>query len=103
LTVPSPLELRKRRVCLAPELVAYSRERMLGDVEAEGLLLEAEEVGLFVLARRDHRMVADRDVLGAADVEQRALPEETVGSVLLRPGDDDVEELQHPPPRLPLG
>ena len=103
LAVAAPLELRERRVGLAPELLTHAGQRMLGDVEAERLLLEAEEVGLLVLARRDHGVVADGDVLGAAGVEQRALPEQTIGGVLLRPGDDHLEELQHPFSRLPLG
>ena len=43
---------RDRRVRLAAQLVADRRERMLGDVEAEHLLLEAQQLVLLELVRR---------------------------------------------------
>src|SRR5207302_6752578 len=58
LAVAPPLELGERQVDLPPQLVADGRQRMLRDVEAEGLLLEREQLGLVELAGRDRRMVA---------------------------------------------
>ena len=60
LAVAPALELAERRVGLAAQLVAHARERMLGDVEAERLLLEPQQLRLLELAGGDRRMVRAR-------------------------------------------
>jgi hypothetical protein len=51
LAVPPPLDVGHPAVGLPPELVAHRVERMLGDVEAQALLLEREQLPLLELVR----------------------------------------------------
>ena len=53
-----PLELDEGAVGAPPQLVADRAKRMLGDVEAEALLLHSQQVGLLELAVGNRRVVA---------------------------------------------
>src|SRR6185437_5603648 len=103
LAVAAPLELVDRAVGLAAELIANRRQRMIGDVEAEGLLLQLEELVLRELAGGDRRMMACRRVapVRVAEVEDRPLAEQLVGLLLLAPGECLLETFEHPSPRRP--
>ena len=57
LAVAPALELGQRRVGLAPQLGADRLERVLGDVEAERLLLQAQKLVLLELLRADRRVL----------------------------------------------
>ena len=53
LAVAAAVELAERRVGLAAELLAHARQRMLGDVQAEHLLLEPQQLAALELLGRD--------------------------------------------------
>src|SRR5690242_4889301 len=72
---------------------------MLGDVEAERLLLELQQVALLELAGRDRRMVLRARLLDGAEVEDRALAREPVGLLLLSPRERLLQQLEHAAPR----
>src|SRR6185437_2598761 len=87
---------------LPTQLVAYRRQRMLGDVEPERLLLEVQQLVLLELGDRRKRRVVARPVIACAEiaeVEDRALPEELVRLLLLPPRERLLEALEHPAPR----
>src|SRR5204863_4530055 len=87
------------------QLVAHAVQRVLGHVEPERLLLQAQQLGPVELARWDHRVMARgaRTGILAAEVEERALPEQPVSGMPLRPCDHGVELLEQPFPWLRLG
>ncbi len=104
LAVAPALELGEDAIGLPAQLLAHRLQRVLGDVEAERLLLELQQLGLLVLARRDHRVVLRPLLLDAAgrvaaDVEDRRLPRQPVGRVLLPPRERLLETREHPHPR----
>src|SRR5207253_6829765 len=101
LAVTATLELVDRAVGLAAELVADRRQRVVGDVQAERLLLQFEQLVLRELAGRDDRVMARSGfAFGAvAEVEDRALAEQLVGLLLLSPGERLLEAFEHPAPR----
>jgi hypothetical protein len=101
LPVAAPLELVDRTVGLAAELVADRRQRVIGDVEAERLLLQLEQLVLRELAGRDDRVVTCRRIAPrvVAEVEDRALAKQLVGLLLLSPGERLFEAFEHPAPR----
>ena len=102
LAVAAALELGERRVGLAAELLADGRERVLGDVEAERLLLEPQQLLLLELAGRDRRMVAGGDIVGGVEqaVEERGLAHQPVLRELLPVAERLLEDGEHPHPRL---
>src|SRR5207247_10546476 len=55
LAVAPALQLGQGRIGLAPELVADGRQRMLGHVEPERLLLQPQQLVLLELLRTDRR------------------------------------------------
>jgi hypothetical protein len=67
LAVATALDVGERAVGLAAELVADRVQRVLGDVEAERLLLQPQQLGLLELLVRDLRVL---------DLEHRLLAEE---------------------------
>ena len=83
LAVAAPLELGEAAVGLAPQLVADREQRMLGDVQAEALLLQLQQLGLLVLLGRDRGVVLQPAAARPAEVEDRALPERPVGLLRL--------------------
>src|SRR6266566_1959342 len=74
---------------------------MIGDVEAERLLLQLEQLVLRELARRDGGVMTSRRVAArfVAEVEDRALAEQLVGLLFLSPGERLLEAFQHPAAR----
>ena len=101
LAVAPSLEIGERAVRLAPQLGSHALERMLGDVEAERLLLEAQELALVELGDRDRRMLDLDGLLGLAEaaVEDRGLAGEPVGRDALAVPESGVERGEHPHPR----
>src|SRR3954471_2477260 len=71
---------------------------MRGDVEPERLLLEAEQLVLLELVRRDLRVVLGRGLLLVAEVEDRALAGDLVGLRAAAPGERLLDALEHPAP-----
>src|SRR5204862_6195525 len=67
LAVAAALDVGERAIGLAAELVADRVQRMLGDVEAERVLLQPQPLGLLEFLGRDRRML---------DLEHRLLAEE---------------------------
>ena len=103
LAVAAALELGERRVGLAAQLVADGREGVLGDVEAERLLLEPQELLLLELAGRDRRMVAGGDIVGGArsrPSKSEAWPISRSLRELLPVAERLLEDGEHPHPRL---
>ena len=96
LAVAAAVELADRRVRLAPQLVADPRQRMLGDVQPEHLLLEAQQLALVELVRRARRMVLGLHLLDRREVEDRALAGEPIGLVLLAQPHRLLEHLELP-------
>ena len=105
LAVAAPLELGDRGVGLGPQLGAKRRERVLGDVQPEGLLLEPQQVGLLELLGGDRRVMlrpaTSHFGLAEMAVEDRALAREPVGVLLLPVGERLLQHLEHPHPRAP--
>src|SRR5581483_7077189 len=101
LAVAAPLELVQRAVGPAAQLVADRRERMLGDVQPERLLLEAQELRLLELGdRRNRRMVPRRRVAAELpEVEDRPLAEQPVRLLALAPGERLLEAVEQPAAR----
>src|SRR5439155_11751909 len=101
LAVAAAVELRDRRVRLAAQLVTDPRERMLRDVEAEHLLLQAKQLVLLELAARNGRVVTGTLLPCVAfyprrpEVEDRALAGEPFRLLLLPPRDCLLEHLEH--------
>src|SRR5437868_2302598 len=93
LTVAPALELGDAAVGLAPQLLLRRRERVLGDVQPEALLLHVQELGLVVFLGRERRIVHLLRLV--AEVEDRSLPEaaRVVGGVA--GAERLVEDLQH--------
>src|SRR5581483_10036944 len=58
---------------LALQLVAHRRERMLGDVQPEALLLHVQKIRLVELLRGEHRVLHLLRLV--AEVKDRSLPE----------------------------
>src|SRR5205807_1639195 len=98
LAVAAALDLGERAVGLAPQLVADRVQRMLGHVEAEGLLLEPQQLVLLVLPGWNRRMVAIDVRLGfaEAEIEDRPLSEARVFLMALAPREQLLEALEHP-------
>src|SRR5207248_9636223 len=66
----------------------------------ERLLLQLEQLVLRELPGGNGRMMARRRVAGpVAEIEDRALPEQLVGLLLLAPGERLLQALEHPAPR----
>src|SRR5205823_8193547 len=74
------------------KLVAHGVERMLRDVQAERLLLPAEELVLLELLVRDRRVL---------DLEHRLLAEEEIFLQLRSRPECLLDCIEHPPPRSP--
>ncbi len=101
LAVASSLEIGERAVRLAPQLGSHALERMLGDIEAERLLLEAQELAFVELGDRDRRMLDLDGLLGLAEaaVEDRGLAGEAVRRDTVAVPESRVERGEHPHPR----
>ncbi len=106
LTIAAPFDVGERAVGLAPELARDLLERVLGDVEAQRLLLEPEELALVELPDGNRGvMPLSGRLLGftEAAVEDRCLPCQTVGGMLLTEAERAVEHREHPQPRRARG
>ena len=94
----SPSRRRSSSAIVASDLRrSWSRmpdSGMLRDVEAEHLLLEPQQLVLLVLVGWRRRMVLRLLVLRWAEVEDRPLPREPVGLLLLPPPDGLLEHLE---------
>ena len=76
---------------------------MLGDVETERLLLQAQQLVLLELVRGDVRVVLGRRFLrtGLAEIEDRPLPRDLVRLRAAAPGQSLLHAFEHPAPRRP--
>src|SRR5260370_7284272 len=81
--------------------MAARRPRRGGDVEPERLLLELQQLVLVELVSRRHRGMVPRRCVARrlAEIDDRALPHQLVGLLLLPPPDRRLQTVQHPAPR----
>ncbi len=99
LAVAPALQICERAVRLSPQVAADAFERVLGDVQAENLLLEPQELALVELRGRERRVLdLDRLVLAERAVEDRRLAREPVGGRALAVAERGLERGEHPEP-----
>ena len=92
----APLEIGERAVGLPSQLGPHALERVLGDVQAERLLLEPQELALVELVVAIGGCDLDRSALAERPVEDGCLTGEPVGGDALAVAERRVEGRECP-------